>query len=112
MFLLRRPRSAKPRVPQMLVRCPFHKLELTYQIRLQPPAVFHLRGGEPLAPSPGPRLRQICERTLRNLKTSEPLLHLLADCRCESAPRPRRVYQPITFPITEDQGIEVPAADR
>jgi hypothetical protein len=73
-FHLRRPQSIKPRMPEVLVRCPFQEFELPHQDRLEPPAVFHLRGGQPLAPSSSPRLRQIRERTHRRLKPPEPLV--------------------------------------
>jgi hypothetical protein len=62
----------------MIFGSPLHKLKLPDQYPLQPPAVFHLRGSQALAPSPGPRLRQILERALRCLKPSEPLRVLAA----------------------------------
>src|SRR5712692_8641440 len=40
---------------KMIVRRPFHVLELSHQDRLQPTTVFYLVGGETLAPAPASR---------------------------------------------------------
>ncbi len=54
-------------MPEVLIRRPLHKLKLPHEDGLEPPAVFHLRCRQALAPSPGLRLRQILKRTLRRL---------------------------------------------
>jgi len=43
---------------------PFDELQLADEHRIQPPALLHLLGGKPLAPSSAFRLGEVVERTL------------------------------------------------
>ena len=61
----------EPRMPEVLVRRPLHKLKLPHEHRLSPAAVLHLRRRQPFAPPPRPHLRQIRERTLGSLQTRQ-----------------------------------------
>jgi hypothetical protein len=90
--------SNKPRMPQVPIRRPLHKLTLPRQDRPHPPPVFHLCGRKSATPSSGPRLRQVREWTLRSFKAAEPLMQLFAHCRWEPAPGSRGVHPPITVP--------------
>ncbi len=47
------------RVAEMVVRCPFHILELADQSSFEPTTVRHLRSRQPFSPASSPRLRQI-----------------------------------------------------
>src|ERR1700691_5885082 len=53
--------SHKLAVPKVAVRRPFDELELSHQLRLEPPTFQHLRGGQTRAPAPGLFLGQIPE---------------------------------------------------
>jgi hypothetical protein len=50
-------------VPHMARSRPFEKFELADGLGLHPDAFLHLCRGQPLSPSAGRRLGQICERT-------------------------------------------------
>jgi hypothetical protein len=54
-------------MPQVIIRGPFHILELPDVLRLQPAALLDLLHGESLAPAPAPRFRQVGERTFGSL---------------------------------------------
>jgi hypothetical protein len=53
---------------------------------------------------------RIGERTFRRFQSGEPLMQLFPQRRSEPAPSPCGIHQPVAFPISEDQRIEVPAA--
>jgi hypothetical protein len=56
----------------MVGPCPFQKLNLRHDLRLDPDTLFHLLGRQPLSPSSGILLRQIHERTLRDFQQLDP----------------------------------------
>ena len=55
------PQANKTRMPQMPVRCPFGKLDLGHEPRLEPPAVFHVLLSQAIVPPSASKLRQVYE---------------------------------------------------
>jgi len=97
-------------MPQMAVRRPFDVLELSYQDRIQPPALLHLVSGETLAPASASGLREVDERTLRDLQPAEPSIQLLPRRRRETVAGSRDIHELAAFEIAADDGVEILAA--
>jgi hypothetical protein len=60
-------------MPQMLFWCPLKEVDCRYETRLQPPALFHILSGQPLAPSSFLAFGQVPEWAARPLKAAKPL---------------------------------------
>ena len=61
----------KTAVPKVIVRGPFHELELPDERRTKPETLFHLLCGQSLAPATALGLRKIREWTLADFKALE-----------------------------------------
>src|SRR5271154_1342171 len=60
--------SHKLAVPKVAVRRPFDELELSYELRLEPPTFQHFSGGQTRAPVPGLLLGKIREGAFLNFE--------------------------------------------
>src|SRR5205814_9954242 len=97
---------------QMIIAGPFEEFELTDEHWLQPLAFGHLRLRESLAPSTTLRLRQVHERALVDLKSSELLEQLCSSGGCEAVASACDVDQAVAFVVAEDQRVEGPRPPR
>src|SRR5687767_204935 len=93
-------------MPQVIVRGPLDKLELSDEDGLQPYALCHLRLGEPLAPSSALRLWKVGERAFSDLEPSELLEQLRTRYWREAVARSRRVDQLAVLVVPEHQRVE------
>src|SRR5687768_11484276 len=74
------------RVPQVILPRPLEKLELPHELRLQPPAVRHLRLRQPLPPAAALRFGQVRERAFLDLEPAKLSEQLRPGRRCEAIP--------------------------
>src|SRR5438552_2643406 len=96
---------------QVIVGRPFPELELTDKMRLEPSAIFHLFGGEPLAPATASFLRQIRERAFLPLQSFEFTHEHFSDGWRESIPGTGNINKVRAVIVAEDQRIERRASD-
>src|ERR1700739_1275754 len=99
---------------EMTVRRPFTELNLRYQLRLDPHAVFHLLPCQ--CPHGALLLRKVNERTGINLQPFEALKHFLAGVRDKAIADLRIIVKFTVLVVTEDDGVKrvvwnVPAYD-
>jgi hypothetical protein len=97
----------EPRMPQVTVRGPFHELELRYQYRLNPMAIFHLLCRETLAPATAVSFRQVHKRTLGRCQSSQQPPQHLPRTGGEPTPCASSAQEPIAREVPKDQRIEV-----
>src|SRR5439155_16790316 len=94
----------------MVVGCPFDVFELPHQHWFQQAAFLHLIGGEALPPAAASRLWQVHERTLRDLQTLQATIQLVSSSRREPIAGSCGIQKPVTFVVSEDQGVKVTGA--
>src|SRR5260370_18449685 len=97
-------------MPQMIVRRPFHVLELAHQDWLQPTAFFHFVSGQTLTPASASGLRDVCEWALGDLQPAEPSKQLVPRRLREADASSSDVLELARLVAAEHQRVEVPAA--
>src|ERR1700693_113739 len=101
------PQSHKLRMPQVIGRRPFRVLESSYQLRLEPDALFHVGGWQALPPAAFFALRQIGDWPFSLVTFLEKPKHTLPCRRNEAVTHTRSKDEFVTLVIAGQECIKV-----